>query len=34
MSASETAAAMAARTGLPRQDLYKRVLAMKKARAE
>jgi 16S rRNA (cytidine1402-2'-O)-methyltransferase len=34
MSASETAAAMAARTGLPRQDLYKRVLALKKARAE
>jgi 16S rRNA (cytidine1402-2'-O)-methyltransferase len=34
MSASEAAAALAVRTGLSRKDLYKRVLALKKARAE
>jgi 16S rRNA (cytidine1402-2'-O)-methyltransferase len=33
MSASEAAAAVAARTGLSRQDLYRRVLALKKAGA-
>jgi 16S rRNA (cytidine1402-2'-O)-methyltransferase len=34
MSASEAAAALAARTNLPRQQLYRRVLALKKARGE
>jgi 16S rRNA (cytidine1402-2'-O)-methyltransferase len=34
MPAGEAAATLAARTGLPRRDLYQRVLALKKARAD